>query len=726
MARFKSEKDSFRTREAMRFLLNLLRNRDGSVGDRIEDCDVFATPARLLHDNELADWYEAEIPKTVRTAAETRRGPDFIDFDNRPREVLRCLWCDRTVRPMFVRFLEKLSKRPLGPSRGSFRRNFGEYCDTLRLSPLDRELLLIVYLLENDFLEWPDRGSARGVTGRVETLAMYADRSIGEVRAALSASAPLRRYGCLDGEFDLCRGIETSFEGVDKSKAESRFFQRDDEKPLPWEWFGGLAERHGAILRRMLAPGTGPANILFYGHPGSGKTSFVRALAAASGRECLFVRQFRGPRRLGAVRACDNVADPDRSLLVVDESDALLAGRFGRDPGNDGDDDSPADKGALNAILDELRTPAVWICNVSPHAMDDSNLRRFSYSVQFDAPTEEQRAVIWINRVREAGLADCIPEKKCRDFAARWQVSAGGIAGVLRGVARLRPEAGEAPFLVESLMKPHCKLLGIEPNRGGFLRPAGDYSLDGLSISSSVPLPRIVEAAREFRSRTDAGGGDDAPDSPRFNLLLSGPPGTGKTEFVKYLGSELGAKIAVKMGSDLLSMWVGGTEKNISEAFGSAAESGAILFLDEADGILRSRAGALRSWEVTQVNEILHQMENFRGMLVCATNFSDGLDPASVRRFTFKVAFDYLANDGKAVFFERMFRRTLSPADRAELDAIPDLAPGDFRTVRQSLGYLGGGADNAALLDALRDESDAKRGSAAGRARIGFQGNPAD
>ena len=63
----------------------------------------------------------------------------------------------------------------------------------------------------------------------------------------------------------------------------------------------------------------------------------------------------------------------------------------------------------------------------------------------------------------------------------------------------------------------------------------------------------------------------------------------------------------------------------------------------------------------------------------------------------------------------------LAARDRAELSAIPDLAPGDFRTVRQSMRYLGGARDAAALLRALREESDAKRDRGASRdRRIGF------
>jgi SpoVK/Ycf46/Vps4 family AAA+-type ATPase len=115
-------------------------------------------------------------------------------------------------------------------------------------------------------------------------------------------------------------------------------------------------------------------------------------------------------------------------------------------------------------------------------------------------------------------------------------------------------------------------------------------------------------------------------------------------------------------------------------------------------------------------------MENFNGIMVGATNFLQNLDPAIHRRFTFKLKFDYLDAAGKTTFFERMFHTTLTDDERVRLEAIPNLAPGDFRTVRQSLFYYGGEITNAQRLTSLESEAAAKRscGNTVSQRRIGF------
>ena len=127
------------------------------------------------------------------------------------------------------------------------------------------------------------------------------------------------------------------------------------------------------------------------------------------------------------------------------------------------------------------------------------------------------------------------------------------------------------------------------------------------------------------------------------------------------------------------------------------------------DGLLQDRANATRSWEITQVNELLQQMENFDGIMVAATNFSKNLDSATMRRFTFKLEFGYLDDAGKKTFFERMFKATLADDEFAELRQLRNLAPGDFRTVRQEQFYLGDAVTNLDRIAALKDECAVKK-----------------
>ncbi|MDX8397535.1 MAG: ATP-binding protein [Mariprofundaceae bacterium] len=159
------------------------------------------------------------------------------------------------------------------------------------------------------------------------------------------------------------------------------------------------------------------------------------------------------------------------------------------------------------------------------------------------------------------------------------------------------------------------------------------YSLDFLN--ANVDLPRLIEGLQR---------------SQQGNICFYGAPGTGKAALDGYIAKKLEKPLLSKRASDILSMWVGEseqnrTEQNIARMFEQARQEDAVLVLDEADSLLRDRRGANQSWEVTQVNELLVQMENFDGLFICSTNLMDDLDQASLRRFAIKVEFDYLKSD---------------------------------------------------------------------------------
>ena len=200
----------------------------------------------------------------------------------------------------------------------------------------------------------------------------------------------------------------------------------------------------------------------------------------------------------------------------------------------------------------------------------------------------------------------------------------------------------------------------------------------------------------------------------RFSLCLQGPPGAGKSAFVRYLAERLGLEVMQKRASDLLSMWVGGTERQIADAFAEARDTGAFLVFDEADSLLADRRFAERTWEVSQVNEMLTWMENYPLPFACTTNLGEHLDPATLRRFVFKVTLDYLTPDQAVAAFRRYF----ALASPASVASLATLTPGDFAVVRRKAEVLGRLGEPVALAAMLRAECDAKR---EGTGNIGFR-----
>jgi transitional endoplasmic reticulum ATPase len=203
----------------------------------------------------------------------------------------------------------------------------------------------------------------------------------------------------------------------------------------------------------------------------------------------------------------------------------------------------------------------------------------------------------------------------------------------------------------------------------------------------------------------------------RGRVCLFGPPGTGKSAFARHLATELDVPIISRSASDLLSKWLGETEQALRDMFDEARSERALLLLDEADSFFRSRARSMHSWEVTQVNELLVQMETFEGVFVCTTNLMEDVDEAALRRFTLKIRFDPMTADQRW----RMFEKTLEALDgelggdrialRASLDRLDRLTPGDFAVVAERIRLLGEPVSADELLRGLGGELAAKPGA---------------
>jgi SpoVK/Ycf46/Vps4 family AAA+-type ATPase len=133
---------------------------------------------------------------------------------------------------------------------------------------------------------------------------------------------------------------------------------------------------------------------------------------------------------------------------------------------------------------------------------------------------------------------------------------------------------------------------------------------------------------------------------------------------------------------------------------------------------LQERGRAKQSWEVTQVNELLVQMETFPGIVVCATNLVDSLDQASLRRFAVKVEFLPLRPEQRWAMFQRLAGEATPEPSRAAVNRLHGLTAGDFAAVARQWRLVVSESSTEALVAMLERELVLRKGS--GGRRIGF------
>ena len=418
-------------------------------------------------------------------------------------------------------------------------------------------------------------------------------------------------------------------------------------------------------------------NILLYGTPGTGKTELGKVLAKEIGTH-LYILSEKGEndkenRIAELVTAQTLLADDENAVIVFDEAeDAFYAPNpFTRKQNS---------KLYYNRMLENNKTPVIWISN-SINGMDPAYVRRFTYTLEVRTPDEAAREEIWKN-IRAKHKVSWLTDSTIAEYARQYDIAPSFIDTAV-GAASLTQSVSAIERTIDSLQK---AILGYVPKKK--LAEATPFAPELLNTDAdlSALAERVVTKG-----------------SLQFSLCLYGAPGTGKSAFARYLADKMGLKIIHKRASDLMSMFVGGTEKNIARAFNEARQQKALLVFDEADSFLRSRKLAEKSWEVTQVNEMLTWMENHPYPFICTTNLMQDLDEASLRRFTFKVKYGFLKPEQVALAFRHFF----GAEGALDLARLTHLTPGDFVVVKSKQDILDI-ADSAELARMLALEQAAK------------------
>ena len=463
---------------------------------------------------------------------------------------------------------------------------------------------------------------------------------------------------------------------------------------LEWSDFDHIAEGRNHIERLIqgaLQSGTLGVNVLLYGPPGTGKTEFCKVLAERLGVTLYSVGEVdddgdepsRG-ERLQELRLAQRLLSRDRrSLLLFDEMEDLLSegysglSLFGQP--FFGGTRNGGSKVFMHRLLERAPAPTLWAMN-DARSVSEALLRRMMFALELRPPTTAVRTRIWTRQLEQHGIKAGPDEAHAlaREFAATPGVAAGATAA-----ARI---SGGGIDTVRRGVRGLSRVLSCEAPPQG-----------------APPLfdPALIQADTDPVALADSLA---ASGERRVSLCLQGPPGTGKSAYVRYLAERMRLEVMQKRASDLMSMWVGGTEQNIAAAFAEARDTGAFLIFDEADSLLADRRGAERSFEVSQVNEMLTWMESHPLPFACTTNFGQHLDAATLRRFVFKVALDYLSPAQAEAAFRTYFGLT-PPAEIATLTA---LTPGDFAVVRRKAALLGRLEEPEALAAMLSAECAAK------------------
>ncbi|MGY4395620.1 transitional endoplasmic reticulum ATPase [Sphingomonas sp. UYAg733] len=445
------------------------------------------------------------------------------------------------------------------------------------------------------------------------------------------------------------------------------------------------------LLRGAVDAQAAGINILIHGPPGTGKTELARTLAAEAQTVLHGVGEVdedgQEPTRWDRVNALQLaqrlLARRTGAVLLFDEMEDLIGDA--RPSGGDWVAKRAGSKIFVNRLLEANPVPVIWTTNAIGN-VDDAILRRMSFVLKLDLPTRMAGRRMLDRIAREEGvepgaalehLLDAAPETTT---VLRVAARAGKLAGEADGGAR------PAEALVRAL-------------RGGELPFGSMGPLDLELYEADAPLGPLF-------ARIGAGSDTDV------SLLLTGPPGTGKTALADHLARMLDRPLVTKRASDLLSAYVGETEARIARAFAEARQRGAVLFFDEADSLLFDRSTARTSWEVSQVNELLTWLDRHPLPVVAATNHGWKLDPATLRRFVFKLDLRPLG----AVRAGRAFERFFGMPAPAGLCEVPGLTPGDFAVVARQLRHAP--ADDAhGVLDRLVREAACKPDA---MERIGF------
>jgi SpoVK/Ycf46/Vps4 family AAA+-type ATPase len=318
-------------------------------------------------------------------------------------------------------------------------------------------------------------------------------------------------------------------------------------------------------------------------------------------------------------------------------------------------------------------------------------------NMAFPVPSYELRKSLWASLLK-SNISDDVDISA---LASKFRFSGGQINDAIitsKNIAMIKKPAGSKLSMDD--LYPGCKAQSNRNLSALARKIEPRYTWDNIvlpkdtkdqlkEISGFIKYREIVYTDWGFDKKLSIGKGT--------NALFSGPSGTGKTMAAEIISKEAGLDIYKIDLSNVVSKYIGETEKNLSKIFKEAETSNAILFFDEADALFGKRSevkDAHDRYANIEIGYLLQRLEEYEGVVILATNLSKNIDDSFLRRMQFVIEFPFPDEVQRRLIWAGIFPEKVPQADGIDWDFLSKklkLAGGNIKNIAMATAFLAAG-----------------------------------
>lgn len=556
---------------------------------------------------------------------------------------------------------------PLVKLGTNFSMDFFEYAVTLTLfcCELDKKYEKIFVFLQDDIAK-----KTLSVETAIHLWAEPGDR-ISSYYQSFSESSVLAKYIC------PCQEGTLSSRMLNLSKAVTNFFS-GDRSESGYEYFSSETQLAPMVINRSIAEQAiktvqlsreGKVTLLhIVGKQGSGRRFLVKHCAAAAQEGVIFVSAsalVKAESVYSAFGQAVCTARLEGCALCVTDFELFLE-----------EEQQHKLYEFSTALREASKHLGTHLYITSEQKWQESRLGDdiTRLDLELADTDEEQRLMLWEHYMRDMAFEDGV---SAQELAAKFRFTAGQIQAAADRASELTRLSGEK-CISSQLLHNSCYdqvVVGLN-TLASPIKPAYDW--DDLVLPQSE-IKQLKDACMHIRYRhtvyNEWGFGKKAAYGRGLSILFSGPPGTGKTMAAQVITNQLHMKLYKIQLSQIISKYIGETEKNLKKVFTEAKNANCVLFFDEMDALFGKRSEVKDSHDRhanIETAYLLQQMEEYDGVVLMATNLLQNIDEAFMRRISFVVSFPFPDAATRTLLWKKMFDANAPMAEDIDYDFLAE------------------------------------------------------